>query len=124
MTDRTPAQLDRFVAEKVMGWTVRNDDFAAGGRVYVNSHGGDEIGLVDYHPTDDPAQALEAMEKWLNGGEHRQCWPIIRSNWVWVRLWDTDTMRHYCDMKKAEAPTLPLAICKALVEAEGGQKCS
>jgi hypothetical protein len=121
MTDPTPAQLDRFVAEKVMGWTVRNDDFAAGGRVYVNSHGGDEIGLVDYRPTTDPAQALEALETWCEQGES---YYMIEGSTadapVYVHLVrDVDGTQ-----LTVEAPTLPLAICKALVEAVGGERCS
>jgi len=114
MTDPTNEQLDRFVATEVMGWTYyEGDGIDTPPCGYYVLPDGSVLTPRDYYPTANPAQALESLEKWAK-------WPLGRRprlSWdcgVWHVYLDGDGVH---DAPKSSAPTLPLAICRALVEA-------
>jgi hypothetical protein len=95
-------ELDRLVAEHVMGWEYKWDGWITNYNIWIS----------DFSPSTDMSDAWLVVEK-IKGEDH------------FVNLYNTITKEWYCkvettDKKKfAYAETAPLAIVKASLKAKG-----
>lgn len=115
-TEPTLADLDRWCATEVMGWTcIPCDDC---GVDYAGIGTGIPMHSYHWQPTRNPAQALEVLEKWC---EKNDAYYLIEGSAKWESV--VQLVRNADgDMTTASADTLSEAICRAVFAAEGGER--
>jgi len=119
MTDQELQQLNKWLAENVMGWKQGNNgqwefDREHGSR-YPLHH------FTHWSPTTDMNQAMMCVEKWMSDAEsknrrHMKIDGFI--NWYRCLLFDEDKKEVYTTPNELESA--PLAICQAIYEAFNG----
>ena len=140
--DKEPAgqQLDSWVAEKVMGWRVVDSDMEDTAKaIYKTFAVKDDDGLGvrrplnnavngwgydDFNPSTNITDAMEVVEK---------VWPLVNcssgygtyrfqlnrrdGDGMWICELATDPQGDWKTHRVGEAPTAPLAICRASLKA-------
>ena len=112
MTQPTNAELDRFLAEEVMGWSIcgegKNACYCKGA-----GHNYAHVSFNDWHPSADIARAIGCVKKWCNdnAGAMTADWDANRNTWI-INLWREDW-----DAAEIENEEYAFAICLALYEA-------
>jgi hypothetical protein len=104
----TNAEIDRLVAEKVMGWTP--DDAPPGHRPYWQHNGEGVQDEYDWQPTADIAQAFQVVERMAALEWH------FSSDWYkggWVAF------SHEDDNWMAVGDSFPRVVCIAALKALG-----
>lgn len=94
MDTKEMRELDAWIAEHVMGWKI---SFRAGEVEIWRTPSGTAV----FHPTTDPAAAMEVLKKC---GE-RACTTVYRTKGAWV------VTSSILVGAEADAPTPELAIC-------------
>lgn len=128
MPNELPAgpELDRLIAEKVMGWTWHDDESLRLGGLWVNESGvGAEPPSVSdqeympstWQPSTSIAHAWEVVERMepqlrIQPGGHTPYYAIMRSQGGYVAGYWTDI-----NWMTSPADTAPLAICRAALQA-------
>jgi len=118
MTDTpTNAKLDRFMAEKVMGWVIWDGQGSIDTQSYCFRFADDTLIAVlndgeqfTWRPSADIAQAFECLEKWAKGSRREaditmsgDGWDVVLSD---VKLVEAVAWTH--------GPDLAGAICEAI----------
>lgn len=117
MSEMTPAELDRWLAEHVMGWRLDELTWfdADGGGHYDAEH----VDAYDcgtccvWHPTSNIAQAIEAAEKARADGRIGS-WALLSPWTMHPDTWLVEITRGLDGDSDASADTAPLALCRAL----------
>ena len=112
---QTNEELDRFLAEEVMGW-MKSEPPMVGEYQYPTSDG---VRVVySWHPTTDIAQAMECAEKFITGKNNMYFMLTTDDEGdVKVEFENGDEVVGWSDNK-----SIPLAISLALYEAvKGGE---
>ena len=107
-------ELDALVAEKVMGWTIRNGDWVDGeGYAQWEAFDSDYSDSPRFAPSTDIAAAWAIFEKTL-GHVERRGHPIPGEEWL-ATIW------YEGKAGQAFADTAPLAICLAALKVVGAE---
>jgi len=124
-TDNELDELDRLIATQVMGW---RETLAPETDPNEPSWWADDVFhyyVDDYRPTRDPAQAIEALEKWQDDDpDHRSIHELHRQDgheWF-VELWICNDTGLVVGGGQGRDKSLPLAVCRALWAARGGEQ--
>jgi len=108
------AELDARVAEKVMGWHLY---FRPEGCWESQNFKGEfERWRGDFNPTREPDDLLCVLDKALKDGCVFHAGMMLEGNGYWVHI----SPRGYIGETMRSAPTLPLAVCRALAKAYTG----
>ena len=104
----TNEQINRIIAEKVMGWTIAV-------REYFDSKDGPAvIAEWDWNPVENIEQALKALDEFCKkGGYSEVCGDVSIPTFYCKILTLTDK----CRINIEYAPVRSEAICKALIKA-------
>ena len=109
------ADLDTMVAERVMGWhKVPDDEWE--GEMWYDALGG--MQFVSYRPSQYLSVAMFAMQKAIEDG----CTVILERRQGYYHAGKHFPALYYCRVEKgrdgyvSHATTLPLAMCRVLVE--------
>ena len=109
-------EMNRIVAEKVMGWEQKPFASPHMVEIWVDNRGRNRIGIASYSPATNVAQAFEALQAWTAVDRKIRTWSIESMLCgedvypVYLGLSGVITWRGY-----AETPAL--AITEALVKA-------
>ena len=116
------AALNRFLAEKVMGWKL--ETHGKDQHELYRQTDGQLLAAHWWNPIDNPKKAFEVLEKWCDGGKVG-CW-MMTGHQAQGRHgdWQHFRVHLYRDADECEGPsvtavgpTLPLAICRAVYAA-------
>ena len=104
------AELDKFMAEKVMGWEEL-------GFSWKDSEHNVKCDILDWHPTKDPGQAMRCAEKLSKDNTWRVEIDIVPHGFA-VNIAEKTYGENYLSSRFGDE--LPLAICEAIVSAIKG----
>lgn len=107
-------EIDRLIAEKVMGWEVPYEYDDIGIMAYTAERGG-----FAFSPTTNIADAWQVLEKFKREGYLFTIKNTVGGNYCFS-LTDWNDM---CDTFTGEAKTATLAICLAALKAVGVKCC-
>jgi hypothetical protein len=111
MTNPTNDQLDRHIAERVMGWELSDDC-----SVWMHSEEGECLAdAMDWSPSTSIADAWEAMSEFWKSQTIRYCTIRQRGDESWVFTLSVNDLDHL----ETSADTPARAIALALYRATG-----
>ena len=115
MNDQEMRDLDKWLAENVMGWKIHYSDWSHG-MVYYEDSKFDHKGLMDeWQPTQDIKQAFECVEKFCTESSFTLHFdPQASYNYDETHRWISCTPE---DENCATATTPALAMCLAIKKA-------
>ena len=108
----TNAEIDKLVAEKIMGWTLPEETITYWSN-WRDANGNELRSVKAWQPTSDIAQAWQVIEKLSQGGNDFDTWKRFSD------ILEKHAAIHYCSLWGFSSSEASRIICMAALRALG-----